>query len=286
LLRELARALQRRGRATRFVGRGDLLAEVDADGIVLVDEAGWMSATALERVVRSGTAVLADLPGFEARLEEQAAGITVVRLDPLQPDEVAAFLADRLARAGQASDLLSADAVEVLALHSAGVPRVLNLLTRAALFMAANEGAAQLEREHVDLAVALREGEMPEAGALASAVGAPSSRRAMDGTAGENVPASAAITVTQPVSAVPVSSAGPVTLRRSKARRRLSRAALLVAALACAAALIGLRPFAPGLILGARATLARAAARLLPTQEMLEGLVGLVSRGGGNDHGD
>ncbi len=163
LLRDLVRALRAAGRDAQLVGRGDLQFGVGTCEVVLVDEAARMDDAALESLALPGVAaVLTDLPSLEARLEGLGTVVTVVRLAPLRPDEVGAFVADRLARAGQSADLLTAGAVEAIALYSAGVPRVLNLLARAAMFMAETEGAARVEEEHVNLAVALRDGEMPE----------------------------------------------------------------------------------------------------------------------------
>ncbi len=163
LLRDLARSLQAAGREVELVGRGDLQFDAGATDVVLVDEAARMDEAALDSLAVPGvTAVLADLPGLETRLENHGLAVTIVRLDPLRPDEIGAFVADRLVRAGQPTDLLTADAVEAVALHSAGVPRVLNLLARAALFMAETEAAARVEERHVSLAVALREGEISD----------------------------------------------------------------------------------------------------------------------------
>ena len=174
LLRELARALREAGRPAELVGRGDRHFDAGTGEVVLIDEAARMGDAALDSLALPGMAsVLADLPSLEGRLEERLASLgitgtvmTVVRLAPLRPDEIGAFVADRLARAGQPVGMLTAGAVEALALQSAGVPRVLNLLARAALFMAETDGAARVEERHVSLAVALREGEMPDGDAL------------------------------------------------------------------------------------------------------------------------
>lgn len=172
LLHELARSLRATGRPCHLIGRGDLPFTAGPGEIVLVDEAARIEAATLRRLCASGAAaIVAELPGFEDHLDSFAAAITVVRLAPLQPDEIGAFVADRLARAGQPSDVLTPGAIAALAMHSAGVPRVLNLLARAALFMAASEGTMRVEQRHVDLAIELREGGAPEVGALCSEPG-------------------------------------------------------------------------------------------------------------------
>jgi hypothetical protein len=167
LLRGLTHTLRAAGRSAALVGRGDMQFDAGEGEVTLVDEAARMDEAALDQLALPGVAaVLADLPSLEERLDGLGVRVTVVRLAPLQPGEVGAFVADRLARAGQPAGLLTDGAVEALAAHSAGVPRVLNLLARAALFMAETEGAPQVEPQHVDQAVALREGGMPEADAL------------------------------------------------------------------------------------------------------------------------
>ena len=289
LLRELAHALRAAGRKTELVARGDLHFDASTSEVVLVDEAARLDEAALRSLAMPGVvAVLADLPDLAGRLKSLGIAVTVVRLAPLRPDEIGAFVADRLARAEQSSELLTADAVEALALHSAGVPRVLNLLARAALFMAETEAAARVEERHVSLAVALREGEMPEMDALSKAPDI----RAQLGPAQGGVPFDADTcapafpaevhTVLEAEALPPVSSADPVALPalavvnpespmpetparlapspRSRSKTIRQRAALLVASVLVIASLIAGWSQGPHLAARMRSALARATA--------------------------
>ena len=292
LLRELAHALRAAGRKAELVARGDLHFDAATSEVVLVDEAARLDEAALRSLALPGVAaVLADLPDLAGRLESLGIPATVVRLAPLRPDEIGAFVADRLARAEQSADLLTFGAVEALALHSAGVPRMLNLLARAALFMAETEAAARVEERHVSLAVALREGEMPETNAEMHALSKPPDIRAQLDPAQGGVrsgadacapacpaelctdveaealpPASSADPVALPVLAMmnpesppsPESPAQPPPSPRSRSKTIRQRAALLVASVLVIASVVAGWSQGPHLAARMRSALAHA----------------------------
>ncbi len=92
----------------------------------------------------------------DAASRAAAPRITVVRLAPLPAAETRAFVDARLARIGLSGRLLTDAAVAELARCSGGVPRVVNMLLGAALFLAHSEAAPAVDREHVEGAAALR----------------------------------------------------------------------------------------------------------------------------------
>lgn len=185
LLQDLARTLRAAGADVWLQPRGDLPLDAaqsatgDALGsapdrrrVVLIDEADRMTEAALDRLGRFGecAVVLAGLVGVEGdRLPDAKA--VVVSLAPLAPDEVGSFLAEYLALAGLDLGVMGPGAVARLAAHSGGVPRVLNMLARAAVFLASADGG-RVEAAHVDQAASLRSGE-PEAIRLAPTPAAP-----------------------------------------------------------------------------------------------------------------
>lgn len=163
LLHALASALQERGRAARVAGAGTLPADLPRDAILLVDDADRLGGDALARLAeRDEACVLAGMPALADRLPAQFAAMT---LEPLAPDEVARFVAARLAAAGQRRDLLDPDAVLTLSQRSAGVPRQVNALAGAAVFLAGLDGAGGVGRRHVEEAAAMRDGADLDTGA-------------------------------------------------------------------------------------------------------------------------
>lgn len=160
LLKDLARTLRREDRAVRLVERGDAVERlVEAGTILLVDEAGRMGAETLAALC-AGPApfVLAALPGFQGRLSGLPRPITPVTLGPLAPEDVARFVAARLAAAGQPRDLVEPEAVLALARHSGGLPRMINVIGGAAMFLARLEGAPRVGVPHVAEAASMRDG--------------------------------------------------------------------------------------------------------------------------------
>lgn len=159
LLRDLARALRHESRPVCLVESGDALNPALGEGVLLVDEAGCMDEGTLARLCATDRPfVLAALPAFAERLAGVPRAVTPVALEPLAPEEVARFVAARLAAAGRARDLLEPDAVLALARHSAGLPRLVNVLGGAAVFLAGLAGASRVGQRHVDEAAAMREG--------------------------------------------------------------------------------------------------------------------------------
>ncbi len=175
LLQDLARELRACGMDVLLSTRGDLgiadgeIDEGESDGgdiaqhrVVLIDEADRLSAESLERLGHFGRCafVLAGVVGPREDYELAAAeGTAVVRLGPLARDEVRAFVTARLAQAGLRPDLLTEEAIECLATHAGGLPRLLNMLTSSALFLARIAQASRVDAVHVLEAAALREGQ-------------------------------------------------------------------------------------------------------------------------------
>ena len=155
LLQEVARTLRAQGRPVTVLGHpaalGEAGVQAGAGAVVLIDEADGIGEEALQQL--SGAAVaLAGLPGFEARL----GGANLVRLGLLDAQDVARYVAARLAAAGGSRDMVSAEAVLGLARHSGGVFRLVNALGGAAVVVARLAGARVLGAEHVAEAAALR----------------------------------------------------------------------------------------------------------------------------------
>lgn len=167
LLQELARTLRVAGFDALLQLRGDIpidpeQAEAGCAGgaglrVILVDEAHRLDEAALRQLGRlgAGSLVLAGLAGPAGWGGALPPGAVPVGLVPLGRDEVGAFVAARLAQAGQHADRISGQAVARLAERSGGVPRVLDMLVSAALFL--SEGG-RIEAAHVDEAYALRGG--------------------------------------------------------------------------------------------------------------------------------
>ena len=158
LLQDLARTLRDEGWSARLIERGDALQPASGDDVLLVDEAGRMGADVLARLCATDMPfVLAALPGFMERLGRLPRSITPVTLEPLPPEEIARFVAARLAAAGRACDMLEPDAVFALARRSGGLLRLVNLLAGTALFLAEQERAPRICRRHVDEAASMRD---------------------------------------------------------------------------------------------------------------------------------
>lgn len=95
--------------------------------------------------------VLAGQPELDARLAApdlaslRARVRVTARLAPLSPDAVAAYVRARLVHAqARDPDLFTADALERLAAHSQGIPRVINVLCESALVAAFAEGQPRI----------------------------------------------------------------------------------------------------------------------------------------------
>ena len=173
LLQELARMLRAAGTDVLLQARGDLPIDAAKTGtadagagrrrVVLIDEADRMNDVALARLGQLGKCafVLAGTPDPE---DDQPGGpstaaAVVVRLAALQPDEVGAFVAERLAQSGLSANALSAAAVARLAEHSGGMPHMLNMLADAALLLVRTGRSSRIEAAHVDQAAAHQGGD-------------------------------------------------------------------------------------------------------------------------------
>jgi len=182
LLQDLAQALRREGQSVHLVERGDALDAALGTDILLVDEAGRMSADALARLRALDVPfVLAALPDFAERLDGPHRPITPVALEPLSPEEVARFVAARLSAAGRSRDMLEPDAVLALARHSSGLLRLVNVLAGAAVFLAELEAAPVSSQRHVVEAAAMRGGVDEAAASPAPTVSEPSGSAALCG---------------------------------------------------------------------------------------------------------
>jgi hypothetical protein len=160
LLRDMVQRLRHEGRSVHFVESGDALNPGSGTDVLLIDEAERMDADALVRLCATATPfVLAALPSFKERLAGLPRPLTAVALQPLPAEEVARFIAARLAAAGRRRDMLEPDAVLALARHSGGLLRLVNVLGGAALFLAERQQAPRVARRHVDEAAAMRDGE-------------------------------------------------------------------------------------------------------------------------------
>ena len=156
LLTELERHFRAASYEVERVAHGDLLSGEETAHILLVDEADRLDEAALQALATRGRGlvVLAALPGFAARLEP--ADVATVRLGPLEPGEVAGYVANRLAATGLPADRFGADALPALAAASGGVPRLLNTLMGNSAFTADMEGESRVTARHVEAAAALR----------------------------------------------------------------------------------------------------------------------------------
>jgi hypothetical protein len=231
LLQHLAPELRARGVDVLLSTRGYF--DVADEGIgggesgqrraVLIDEADRLSPESLGGLGRLGRCAFVLVGVTEPREDSGPIadeGATIVRLAALPAGEVGAFVTARLVQAGLRPDILTEGAIERLAEHSGGIPRVLNILTGSALFLARTAQASRVDAAHVIEAAALRDGQL----GLAAEPSAEPSPPA------EPPPAKARPTGAAPasISGIPMRSP-PVTLTgarppRSKRRRRTSGA--------------------------------------------------------------
>ncbi len=134
--------------------------------VVLVDEAQVMPAETLEmlrllsnfddRAMPLLQIVLAGTPALDGRLQgeslrplQQRISHTAL-LPPLQPDEVAGYINQRLARAGFAGlNLFNRAAVEQLFSATGGIPRLVNMAARKALLVAYGRGDTRIGPAHI-----------------------------------------------------------------------------------------------------------------------------------------
>lgn len=188
LLQDLALALRHGGRSVRIAASGDRPDLISAADILMLDDAERLSPAALARLSATDKPLaLAAVPSFAERLAGLARPITTVTLEPLPPEEVARFVATRLSSARRPRNTVEPDAVLALAQHSAGLPRLVNVLAQAAVLLAELEQAPRVGRRHVEEAIAMRGG----ADVVATAPALPSSEPTAQhetGAASSNAP--------------------------------------------------------------------------------------------------
>ncbi|WP_052402111.1 ATP-binding protein [Muricoccus aerilatus] len=126
-----------------------------AASTVLLDEADRSGDDQIAPLLGVGQAahlpprILVGLPPLLRRLEALGRPAVAVTLGPVSRAELPGFVAARLAAAGYPPDLFAAEAVEEIARRSGGVPRLVNVLTKAAAFAASLEGSPEVLAHHV-----------------------------------------------------------------------------------------------------------------------------------------
>ena len=148
MLRMLAGTLRRDDRAVRTLAHA---APFEGGGheVLLVDDAELYDAAALARLcVGAGAVLLAGPPDLTGRLPHGFGPFRRIVLERLSDEDVARFVATRLAAVGRPG-LLEAEAVFALARASTGLPRLVNTIGSAAVFLAGLEGSAVVGQRHV-----------------------------------------------------------------------------------------------------------------------------------------
>ena len=138
LLRHLDVILRETGQAVTLVGQGDLPWTLQPGAVLLIDEAARMNAEALAILAaqRTSLVILADLPAFADILMQHAPPPRIVRLTPLGPEQVGAFVSGWLTLAGRDPGAVSPDGIDRLIVHSNGTPRLIGRLLKAAFAFA------------------------------------------------------------------------------------------------------------------------------------------------------
>ncbi|MBW4034741.1 MAG: hypothetical protein HIU90_04655 [Proteobacteria bacterium] len=167
LLAELTLLLPDLGCGVVLLSRGDLSFEFaestvagkgsEGQWALLIDEADHTNEETLTRLRQLGanTVIIARKPRDTAETPPDA---LVAHLAPMEADEIGVFLATRLHHAGLGSDLVSAQAIELLYDFSGGVARMVTILAGLALFVARMDQSMRIERRHMEEAARLRSG--------------------------------------------------------------------------------------------------------------------------------
>lgn len=102
-------------------------------------------------VLLAGAPALRTRPGYARDL---APRVEIVHmLTPLDADETRAYVRDHLAKAGGAADVFQGVALDLIAQASGGVPRKVNAICDACLFIAGGEGRRTVDRNIVAQAI-------------------------------------------------------------------------------------------------------------------------------------
>jgi type II secretory pathway predicted ATPase ExeA len=149
-----------------------LLAEAERGGgvVLLLDEAQNLGPEVLEHLrlisnLETPTEkllqiVLVGQPELQARLDDprlrQVRQRVAIRhhLEPLPRKQVGPFIRHRLRVAGRRTTLFSSPAIRRIAIHTRGIPRLINILCHAALLLAYAADARTVSRQMVDEAAA------------------------------------------------------------------------------------------------------------------------------------
>lgn len=216
-LRTAAERLGKAGEDVRHFGRTDQLPdELPTRGILIVDEADASDPDRLRQVAEAAGGnfqlVLAGEGSFLAGLRD-APRVAPIWLLPLDADDAAAFVRDRLVRSGKPA-LFDEAAIHRVSELGGGVPRQIGAIAGAALLEAALDGAAAVSVEHVERAAATRASYWP--------------RKPVPGAAEVEPAEVAAPAITAPLP--PERSAAPPPVHRTTAPggRRLARVAAIV----------------------------------------------------------
>ncbi len=159
LLNRLVPELRERGRLVRLEQRGEVTPQFPLGGILLVDEASRLDRASLEQMANQqrGLVILADVPAFSARLDALSRPPATITLPTIDPEEVPSFVAE-WASVNPSPVAITDNAVARLVVHSAGTPRLIVQLTRAALALAGSAGRTQITGVDIDDAAALKLG--------------------------------------------------------------------------------------------------------------------------------
>ena len=137
--------------------------------VLVIDEAHLLPCTFLDelRLLTSFdqdarddlTLILAGHPQLESHLrlavnEALAQRIVLrIRLRSFHPDEVEAYLAFRLEKAGRTAKLFLPEAVQALALASRGIPRLIDRIAEQSLLLALQKKAKEIDAELITQAI-------------------------------------------------------------------------------------------------------------------------------------
>ncbi len=159
LLNRLVPELRERGRLVRLEQRGEVTPQFPLGGILLVDEASRLDRASLEQMANQqrGLVILADVPAFSVRLDALSRPPATITLPTIDPEEVPSFVAE-WASVNPSPVVITDNAVARLVVHSAGTPRLIVQLTRAALALAGSAGRTQITGVDIDDAAALKLG--------------------------------------------------------------------------------------------------------------------------------